>query len=70
MGVVAYPGKLVIKWSNREGDLLYHYPSAPDGHFAHATLGTPLVEFLDEMEKRGYDRKSFRMSIRRKDQKP
>ena len=67
---MAYEGKLVIKWSTREGDLMFHFPSKPDGHFAHSTLSTPLVEFLDEMEKRGYDRKSFRMSIRRKDQKP
>ena len=62
---MAYEGKVVIKWSKREKDVMIHYPRKADGHFAHATLTEPIRVFLDEMEKRGYDRDSFFLKIKR-----
>ena len=62
---MAYEGRLVIKWSRREEDVIIHYPNQWDGHFAHATLTEPIKTFLDEMEKRGYDRNSFFLKIKR-----
>jgi hypothetical protein len=62
---MAYEGKLVIKWSKREQDVMIHFPRSVDGHFAHSTLTEPIKTFLDEMEKRGYDRNSFFLKIKR-----
>lgn len=62
---MAYDGKLVMKWSKREGDIMIHFPRSVDGHYAHMMLTDPLKTFLDEMERRGYSRESFRLSIRK-----
>jgi len=62
---MAYEGRLVIKWSKRERDIIYHYPRKADGHYAHHALGEPLKRFLDEMGKRGYSRESLFISIKR-----
>ena len=62
---MAYDGKVVMRWSKREGDVVIHYPRKVDGHFTHSVLTEPVRLFLDEMERRGYDRASFRLSIKR-----
>jgi hypothetical protein len=64
---MAYNGRLVMKWSKREQDVVIHYPRSVDGHLAHSTLSEPIKTFLDEMEKRGYDRNSFFLKIKRND---
>ena len=56
---------LLVKWDKREKDIKIFYPRKVDGHFTFYKLGDPLTEFLDEMEKRGYDRNSFRLTIKR-----
>lgn len=58
--------RLRVTWSKRERDVMYHYPSRPDGAYAHYVLGHPLQEFLDEMERRGYDRSTFVLTIKRR----
>lgn len=56
---------LLVRWDKREADLKVWYPRKVDGGFALGCLGTTLETFLDEMERRGYDRNTFRLSIRR-----
>jgi len=62
---MAYKDKVVVKWSKRERDVIIHFPRSTDGHFTHNTLTEPIKTFLDEMEKRGYDRNSFFLKIKR-----
>ncbi len=69
---------LSAKWSKRENDLIFSYPRKCDGHLLHNTFSStthhPLPfpngswdpSFLDELEKRGYDIKTLKFSIKLK----
>ena len=51
------------KWSGREDDSIVHYPlgqqtRADGGYLLHA-----LGPVLEELERRGYDKRTFRFSI-------
>ena len=63
-------GWLTAEWSKRERDILYHYPSKPDGHLLHCRLGVGSTQgkaLLDELEERGYDLTTLQFSIRRRE---
>lgn len=63
---------LMLRWSKKERDLLYSYPtSPPDGHLLHAAFTRPLFDgkmpsFVDELKARGYDIETIRFSIAKK----
>lgn len=61
---------LAARWSRRERDVEFVYPSSPDGHLLHnafnyakMTNGKTLIE---ELKARGYDLTTLRFSIERK----
>lgn len=70
------PNKLTAKWSKRERDIIFHYPSKPDGHllyivlccerqtsgFDGAVFSPSLVE---ELKRRGYDITTLRFEVTR-----
>jgi hypothetical protein len=63
----AKPGRLLGRWSKRENDFLFSYPSKPDGHYLYGVFsfikdanGRTLVE---ELERRGYDVKTLRFQV-------
>lgn len=73
------PNKLTARWSKRENDVLYWYPSKPDGHLLHAVLSAPRQRYdyttermeyepslLEELKARGYDITTLRFTIERK----
>lgn len=73
---------LYIRWSKKENDVTYCYPSSPDGRLLHYYMGSPkmtvdtspdnpygytwLPSLLEELEKRGYDLKTLKFSIKKK----
>lgn len=66
----AKPGRLLGRWSKREKDFLFSYPSKPDGHYLYGVFcfikdvnGRTLVE---ELERRGYDITTLRLQVDRK----
>jgi hypothetical protein len=64
---------LSAKWSKKEGDIMIHYPSSPDGHLLHNVLAAkhyhPLAKvwdnlsFREELIARGYDITTLKFSI-------
>lgn len=71
-------GRLLVRWSRRENDLLISYPRNNDGALAHAYLccerprawrlpGEDPFDpsFVDELRKRGYDITTLRFSVDR-----
>jgi len=56
--------KLRATWSNRENDVMLHYPlgfqTKCDGHWLS---GIFCKEFTDELESRGYDKKTMKFSV-------
>ena len=68
---------LYAYWSKREKDVLYCYPgSKADGHLLHQYLSPGLglkgskPDLFTELEARGYDLTTFRLSIKKKKQEP
>lgn len=69
------PDKLVVFWSKREQDFLIRFPTKPDGHLAHYVFncehprpnGEWTPSFVAELERRGYDTKTLRFSVERKE---
>ena len=66
---------LYCRWSKRENDLLYHYPQTSDGSVLamffeslRTQVTTDKVEtsLREELDKRGYDLKTLKFSIKRK----
>jgi hypothetical protein len=64
------PKKLLrINWSKREKDLIFHSPSAPDGHLMHAFTHYVLFDgktLRQALEERGYDIATLKFSVERK----
>jgi hypothetical protein len=73
------PNKLTACWSKRENDILYSFPSKPDGHLLNSVISAPRqrydyttdrVEYepslREELAARGYDITTLRFSIERK----
>lgn len=61
------PDKLTARWSKRENDILFHYPSSPDGHLLCGALaGFGVKDLHKELERRGYDLTTLRFSIAKK----
>lgn len=63
--------RLRASWSKREKDIVFHYPSKPDGHllhdfFSYAKLAGAGKSLLEELEARGYDLATLKFSIERK----
>lgn len=62
--------KLTIKWSKREKDLMFNYPSKPDGHLMHNAFSyTPTSSgksLIEELTARGYDITTIKFSIERR----
>lgn len=68
-------GKLTVKYSKREKELICHYPDSSDSRMVydmlhskrHHPLPLPYGEFndsfLEELTKRGYDIKTLKFSI-------
>lgn len=77
---------LMVRWSKRENDLLFHHPGPkPDGHLLYAALcgdrwrpdweemrvgGVHDPSFVKELEARGYDLTTLRFSVRLKPNAP
>ena len=64
---------LVAYWSEKEDDLMYHYPRRPDGHMLHGAFSHALMfrdepesTLLKELERRGYDLTTLRFSVKLK----
>lgn len=72
---------LRARWSKKEGDVIYEYPSKPDGHLLHNYIGCErmtvdtsymgpgyswMPSLLNELEKRGYDITTLKFSIKKK----
>jgi hypothetical protein len=62
---------LSAKWSKKEKDVMFHYPSKPDGHYLYGALsrprydydGKPTPSIIDELKSRGYDVTTLLFSI-------
>jgi hypothetical protein len=67
---------LSAQWSKKEKDMMFHYPSKPDGHYLYSALscprynydGKPEPSIIDELEVRGYDVTTLRFSVCKKDE--
>jgi hypothetical protein len=64
------PGRLLLRWVDRQRDFVVNYPRRPDGHLAVSVLlnsgwntSKRGRSFIDELERRGYDPKTLRFSI-------
>ena len=66
---------LLIRWSKKEEDFIVYYPKIQDGGFAidhicgnACCIKHPGFEstFIKELEKRGYDLKTLKFTIRKK----
>lgn len=55
-------GWLTAEWSKKESDVIYNYPCKPDGYLLHNSLR----DLLAELERRDYDIKTLKFSIKRK----
>lgn len=61
-------------WSKREHDLMLCWPKSKcDGSLLHSYFSPkwgpdwrPVADLIDELEKRGYDKNTFRFSIKLK----
>lgn len=62
--------KLTYKWSKRENDYLINYPRKCDGHLVHGFFAgyTNGKEFMEELEKRGYDLKTLKFEVKLKEE--
>jgi len=60
--------KLTYKWSKREKDFLIHFPRKCDGHLVNSFFNGHVngKEFLEELEKRGYDLTTLKFEIKEK----
>lgn len=61
--------KLTYKWSKKEKDFLIHYPRKCDGHLVHGFFSGYMngKEFMEELEKRGYDLKTLKFEVKEKE---
>lgn len=67
---------LKARWSKKENDVLFFYPSKPDGHYLYAALSCDRFDYdgrsqpsiLKELEARGYDLTTLQFSICKKDE--
>lgn len=62
---------LSANWSRREKDVMYHFPSSPDGHWLHSWFrwarldDKTVTSFLDQLKERGYDVTTLRFSVKK-----
>lgn len=63
--------ELKVNWSKREGDLMFHYPDKKDGMLVHwaftKNLSENTLSLLVELEHRGYDLRTLKFSIKKKE---
>ncbi len=66
---------LRVRWSKRDKDVMYDYPRKCDGSLLHYWFSSRIVSekpfevsksLFQELEARGYDITTFKMSIQRK----
>lgn len=59
---------LRIKWTKKEKDWMINYPSKPTGWLAHSLItgSIDFKEFVDELDKRGYDTTTLKLSVNKK----
>jgi hypothetical protein len=62
------PTKLLARWSKRLNDMLYSYPSKPDGGWLHSLVSWTKgpdgdSSLIEELKARGYDVKTLRISV-------
>lgn|SRR5512141_2589544 len=64
---------MLCRWAHtdRQWDWTYWAPNGPDRHLMHAWLSGHMsfLDFVEELKKRGYDIKSFRISVQRTPEK-
>lgn len=59
---------LGVCWSKRENDWMIYYPRKSDGWVMHDFIrSSTFKEFVIELDKRGYDTQSLRLSIKKKE---
>ena len=59
--------ELKVRWLKRENDFVISYPNKHDGWEMHDLLRSEAFkEFQKALEERGYDFKTFKMSVKRK----
>ena len=70
---MAKPGELIVRWSKKERDILFDYggggAGSSDGHWMHSWLTWHKGfddTFLNELENRGFDIKTLRITMKRK----
>ena len=59
-------GRLLGRWSKRERDFLFSYPSKPDGHFIHQLFSCVKINgktLIENFTERGYDLTTLRLQI-------
>jgi hypothetical protein len=62
-----YETTLGACWSKMENDFKIYYPRKTDGWFMYDFMrNETFKEFVAELENRGYDTKTLRISIKRK----
>lgn len=61
--------KLTYKWSKRLNDFLIHHPAKCDGHLLYGFFEghTTIKDFLKELEIRGYDLKTMKFEVKKKE---
>lgn len=58
---------LGVNWSKGENDWMITYPRRADLFLLHDILGSDkFKEFVKELDKRGYDTKTLRFSVKNK----
>lgn len=61
-----YETTLGTCWSKSENSWKIYYPSKPDGWLMYEHLSSePFKELLQELERRGYDTKTLRISVKK-----
>jgi hypothetical protein len=62
-----YETTLGACWSKMENDFKIYYPRKSDGWLMHNLMTEQVFkEFISELEDRGYDTKTLRISVKRK----
>lgn len=63
-----YTTTLGVCWSKEENDWKIYFPRKPDGWYIYSIISDKFFEnFLKELEEAGYDLKTLRFSIRKKE---